>query len=762
VVHTRSVWISRLSARLVSVIFVVAFAMGVPARALAGTIQGTVTDPAGQAVADAPVWLQASTGTVQDTRTNSSGEFRFDQVAVGRYQIVVTRQGFRADPLRVDVEHQDDRRLVTVRLALGALTETVTISAAQVELPLSRTPDSVSVLAGEDLQAHQIAVLSDALRLVPGLSVAQSGSPGSVTSVFPRGGESDYTLVMLDGVRLNAFGGGLDFSQLPATGIERVEVVRGPQSALFGSDAIGGVVQITTRQGGKPRGEVSLEGGSFGSTRATAGSSGSLGLWRWGGSVERLATNNWNGHAPTGVLVSNDDYTTHDLSFNVGRSLTHSDVRATFAMGHWDRGNPGPFGSNPIGAFMGIDTYSRGITDTRSASVHATHDWNGTMRQRADATWGSFETRFLSTYGLSDASTRRLTARTQFDASLNTRLGVSTGVDVQSERAGSTFITGSTDTPVPVRRLVLGYFGEARFDASSRVFIAAGARLEMIRRDQLESNLTGFVPRPAFASDTVRSLNPKASAGWMVRAPDSTHDGWTRLHVSAGTGIRPPDALEIAFTDNPRLKPERSRSVELGLEQGLGGGATTLGATGFLNSYTDLIVSVGQALQDASQYRSDNISNARARGVELSAATRARWGLAVRAGYTWLDTEVLAVNGLPGVAPPPFNTGDPLIRRPRHQGSVDLTFTRARVTAFARAGLRGRVLDVEPSYGAFGGLFSAAGYTVVDAGLTVRLWRQVDLFARSTNLLDRRYEEVLGYPALGRSVWVGVRVAASR
>ena len=100
------------------------------------------------------------------------------------------------------------------------------------------------MLTREDLDARQITTLGDALRLVPGFAVARNGGPGTVTSVFPRGGESDYTLVLVDGVRTNAFGGGLDLSQVPIADAERIEVVRGPQSALYGSDAIGGVVQV--------------------------------------------------------------------------------------------------------------------------------------------------------------------------------------------------------------------------------------------------------------------------------------------------------------------------------------------------------------------------------------------------------------------------------------------------------------------------------------------------------------------------------------
>jgi outer membrane receptor protein involved in Fe transport len=232
----------------------------------------------------------------------------------------------------------------------------------------------------------------------------------------------------------------------------------------------------------------------------------------------------------------------------------------------------------------------------------------------------------------------------------------------------------------------------------------------------------------------------------------------TRLRASAGTGIRPPDAFEIAFTDNPALKPERSRSVEVGLTQRLRPLDVTVQITGFHNRYDDLIVAVGTSLRDASRYRTDNVSNARSRGLELAADWRASWGLQVRGAYTWLDTEILAVDGTSS-APPPFAAGDRLIRRPRHRGGVAVQFSHGALTAFAEASSRGRTRDVEPNFGASAGLFDNPGYMVVDAGASVRLSRGIDVFGRGLNLLDREYEETLGFPAPGRGGMIGVRVA---
>ncbi len=129
-----------------------------------------------------------------------------------------------------------------IALHLSAVNETLVVSAAQIDQPLSRIPDSVTVIAGREIEAKQQFTLSAALRSVPGLTLQQNGGPGTVTSLFTRGGESDFTLVLVDGIRANSFGGGLDLSQVPLQDVERIEVLRGSQSALYGSDAIGGVV----------------------------------------------------------------------------------------------------------------------------------------------------------------------------------------------------------------------------------------------------------------------------------------------------------------------------------------------------------------------------------------------------------------------------------------------------------------------------------------------------------------------------------------
>jgi outer membrane receptor protein involved in Fe transport len=186
-------------------------------------------------------------------------------------------------------------------------------------------------------------------------------------------------------------------------------------------------------------------------------------------------------------------------------------------------------------------------------------------------------------------------------------------------------------------------------------------------------------------------------------------------------------------------------------------------ATWFRNAFDDLIIAVGR-FTESSRYRTDNISNARAQGLELSTTLRSRaagFDVQGRVGYTYLDSEIRAVDGAAD-APSPFTVGQSLLNRPRHQWTVDGSIARSHFTGWVRGGGRGRVLAVEPSFGTFGGLFDAAGYAVWNAGGTWRASNRLAVFARVENLFDRHYEEVFGYPALGRGAIAGIRVATSR
>ncbi|MEO8521880.1 MAG: TonB-dependent receptor [Acidobacteriota bacterium] len=733
----------------------------------AGPLTGRVVDPDGRGVPGAQVILLTGGSVLRSTHSDPHGGFTLTAPDAGPLELRVAVDGFRAAVRALDGSPQPTA-VGDVALGISAVSESLIVSAAQVEIPLSQASSAVTIITGAELEARQVTTVADALRQVPGLTIARSGGPGALTAAFPRGGESDYTLVFLDGIQLNAFGGGFDFAHLSTANIDRIEVVRGPQSALYGSNAIGAVVRIVTRTGGPVRGGAAIEGGSFGTSRVSAASSGAAGRWFWGAGADRIASDGFDGRRTAdGEVVANDRYERTESAGSGGwRNDAGAMLRGELRFARDDRGFPGPFGSNPAGIFTGIDSTSRGTDDRWSASLGGAVPAGRRVRAAGQVTWNTIDGHFAaaSAYSpggvsLSQSGSRRLSARGQADIVIARGFDASAGVELQRERVTSTYITASSGA-IPIERSVAGYFGEARWSRADRLFVTGGIRLEDIRRDAVPALDDPYSPRPAMAADSVTSVNPRIAASYTLRR---TPGADTRVRASAGTGIRPPDGFDIAYTDNPSLKPERTRSVEAGVEQSLASGRAVVEATYFRNTFDDLIVAVGRFAQ-SSRYRTDNISNARARGMELAATTRERAGgvdLQARLTYTFLDSAILAVDRA-GAAPPPFEPGQRLLQRPRHQWAVDLSAAQGRWTTWVRGGGRGRVLAVEPSYGTFGGLFDAAGYAAWNAGGSVRLTKQLEAFARVENLLGRSYEEVFGFPALPRGVFAGLRVAAGR
>ncbi len=737
----------------------IAIVLAAAAVASAGPLNGRVVDPDGRPVAGARVFVTGGGATTPSAITSEDGRFTVAVPDAGRVAVRVAAEGFKAEPLWVDASG-DARDLGTISLSMSALSESVVVSAAQVEVPVTQVTSSVTIITGAELEARQIHSVADALRTVPGLALVTTGGVGANTNLFPRGGESNYTLALIDGVPVNAFGGDFDFGQIATANIERIEVVRGPQSALFGSNAIGAVVSIITRRGGPPAGQVHVEGGSFGTSRLAASTSGEYRAFEWGASYDRLLSDGMNGElTPGGETVSNDDYERHTGEVSAGWRDGGAWVRGNVRHSTDERGFPGPFGSNPIGAYEGIDVLSRGTNDRSQASVAAMAPLTSRVRLQGLLGYYHLESDFASPFGESTSFSRRWAGRMQTDVTVHPSIDVSAGLELQRERAGSTFITGSSFQEIPITRRIAGYFGEARWNHEDRAFITGGVRIEQIHREQIEPSGS----RPDLASDDDVSVNPRLAAAWLPRGGGGAY---TKLRGAVGRGIRPPDAFELAFTDNPELRPERSVSAEAGIDQAFLSGKGLIEATAFFNKYDDLIVTVG-SFTGSSRYRTDNISNARARGLELAVTLRGRIqagrpiDLTGRVGYTRLATKVLAVDQ-DEAAPPPFTVGQDLLRRPDHQFFADLALSVSAFSAFLRGGGRSEVLDVEPSFGTFGGLFEAQGYQAWNAGAAVRVLRHAEVFVRVENLFDRSYEEAFGFPALGRRAAAGLRIAAGR
>jgi outer membrane receptor protein involved in Fe transport len=238
--------------------------------------------------------------------------------------------------------------------------------------------------------------------------------------------------------------------------------------------------------------------------------------------------------------------------------------------------------------------------------------------------------------------------------------------------------------------------------------------------------------------------------------------GATRLHSSFGTGIRAANGFELAFTNNPRLKPEKSVSFDSGIEQRFFSDRAVMDATYFYNRFEDQIVVLGGSLTNLSTFTSANLGNARAQGLELSFRAQPTRSLQLEAEYTLLDTSILALENA-SVALSPFHVGQALVRRPKNSAFYNVTWRRGRLVLNTDAYFRGRVLDLEPNLGTFAcalGLqcfFYNKGYTRADAGFAYGLPRGVEIYGRVNNFLNQKYEESLGFPSLHLNFVAGIR-----
>ena len=693
-----------------------------------GAIQGIVQDSSGAAVPHARVFLLKPPLPAKATTADSSGAFRFPDPGNGVCTLFASAPGLSGDKLEAACD-----RISAVELVLrpSALIETVVVTADRAELPSSAVASSTSVITSEDLADIQAINLFEGFRYLPGMEVNQTGRRGGVTGLFVRGAESKYNLVTIDGVSVNDFGGAYNFTSLPAEEVEQVEVVRGPQSALYGSYAIGSAVQVVTPSG-LDRHELfgSAEGGNFGTRRFTLGG---------GGQFRELGIYVGASRVQSDGMVVNDDSRIDNVHIKLEHLLgPHRRLQYSFLGNSNESGNPGAFGSDPAHLFEGLDPVTRTF---ENYSVHGfRYDGEIGRRGHERLTGGLYSDRldFHSPFGPAFSRNNRETAGSETSIAFARRNLLVFGAEWQGER----FRFG----PSPVHRDIYGWFAESHWERGDWLFLNAGVRAEHLLLESVPA--PKFFSRPPFPPTTITQVHPKLSAAVVARHA-------TRLHGSFGTGLRPPNGFELAFTTNPALKPERTVSYDAGIEQSLVSQRVAVDVTWFYSRFRDQIVTLSPTQAGLSRWSSDNLASSDAKGLEVSLHLRAGRGLRLRGAYTYLDTEILRLKGSASAVQRSFRLGQQLLRRPRHAGSYLAIWQRGRVLVESGAVLRGRTLDIEPNLAA--GQFLNPFYATFDAGAQFELHRTLALTAKVRNLLDRTYEESLGFPALGRNFTVGIK-----
>ena len=699
------------------------FSAGLPAASL----KGTVADPSGAPIVGAQVAVSVPAGIAAHTLTGVNGSFDIDTAVANApdAKLVVAAPGFRTAVLLLSAASQP----LLVKLQLAPLQDSVGVVGSAIDVPASQQGGSTSIVTSEEIRQSNLAQAVDLLRYLPGMAISQTGFTGGLTSLYLRGGYDDFNLVEIDGIPVNGFGGTFDFAHIPAEELDRVEVIRGSESAVAGEYANSGVVNFVTREaGGAPNLDILAEGGTYQEHRFGIAGGDTLAGFGISFAASRLDDNG---------PVPNSDYRNENLMLNLLRRFGSQSLNFHGDFDSNTVGEPGPYGSDPNNNYAGIDTVSRSKNNSSDYLAHYQADlFSGRIKEDLFASFFLNNNGYTSPYGFSFNKDLRGQAEWRMTASVKPWYTVALGTVETIEEVRNTYITDASSDTFPIRRNDLAFYLENRFQLPGGWSINAGVRGEFVS--------TGAIPtdgysRPVFPAQSVSAVDPKVAAAYTR--------GGTRLHASFGTGFRPPTGFDLAYTDNPSLKPERTRGFDAGVEHRFFHDILSLDATFFDNRYYDLIVILGGNLSVLSHYESDNIANARGLGTEYSARLRpARW-LYITGWYTWLDSEILSLNGTANLAPAPFTVGQQLLRRPANSGAFAATFTRGRVSGGLDGYFRGSILDVDPSYGASAGLFQNPGYANLGLNLNYKLGRGLTAYGNLRNALDQHYEEVFGYPS---------------
>jgi outer membrane cobalamin receptor len=716
------------------------------ANSSGASIEGTVFDPDGSAVAGAKVNLLESMVAVAETTTDTQGRYRFEDLRDGTFTVVANSPGF--SELSADIELQSAETHTTdLHLKLNAAQEKVVVSASLGGALAPQLGSSVTIVSQQDIENQGAQSVYEALRNVPGVALAQSGERGAVASAFIRGGDSNYNLVMLDGIPLDDFGGGFNLSPLPVDGVDAVEVTRGPESALYGENAVAGVIDLISDPGeGSPHFTFLSEGGSNETLRVATSGAGSEGGFNWAYDFSRFSD-----RGP----VIDDNYRNQTSIVTLGYS--HSPRRHIVVHFFGDNGadaSPGPYGSDPDGLFPGIAASASSLRQNLFGyQVNYTEQFSSRIRQVTTVSASTDNYVSYASFGDELTYNMHLAVNTQSEITISPKDILVAGFEFDHEQFQDTYNDDADGNPFNLPRDTYAFFAEGRWNPGSRWFITAGLRVDDIR--------TGTLPLdPVIPANSITQVDPRLSVAYIARQAGDGFLGATRIHGSFGTGISPPDGFELNG-NNPRLLPERSTSFDAGVEQSMMGGKAVLDVTYFYNRFKDQITFVGGTT--LSTYTYANLANSSAGGVESSLRLRPTRSIEMTLNYTWLNSSILALNNdtEPLV---PFVVGEPLLRRPRNLAGYDISWRHGRLLLNSNAVIHGADLDVEPNEGTYSCtgfdlpcLFENKAYVDVNAGFAYQLPRGVEIYGRLNNLLDQKYEEALGYPALHFNFLTGIK-----
>ena len=711
-----------------------------PVCALASELTVRVVDPQSAAISGAQVEIYVENSTrptaVQGTSARGIAEFR--NVTLNASRVHVLAPGFAEEWRPFELGEAKQNSTVTITLHLAVATETVVVSGTRTPVPDDESGASIDALSGAVLETMRPVAANDALRSLPGAIISTAGQRGGLGSLFVDGGESRYNKVIVDGVPINDPGGIFDFGTLPLFEADRMELLRGAQSTLYGSDAMTSVVQVWSRTGSTPVPDFRFgaDAGNFGTENGYASLAGANGRFDYNVFGNQFNT---TGSGP------NDDYSNSLEGANLGAKLTEyaslrlrmrHDNSVSGAQNEWD------FNGNKL---LPPDLDQRARQNNFLGSIELTISGPSRLQQRFqgfDYTLhrtnedGINQGNRVTPFGDQDFQFHNLNdynrAGLNYQATYALRSwALSTaGYEFEDENG----VTGNLPFTSHGLRRNHDVFGEQLLTFERASFIAGG------RFVHNESFGNKFVPR--------LSLSVLALKGGQLFSG-------TRLLFSYATGIEEP-TFTASFGSgggfptipNPFLKPEETRALRGGFEQRLLSNYS-FSATYFNNLFRNQIDFNFDPCFCKGQYV--NINESLAHGAEVAMHARPRSRISVDAAYTYTSTQILKE---PLAFDPILSAGQPLLRRPKHSATVTTTYLGSRWGANLSGGFVGRRADSD----FFGyGFDHTPGYVLVNAGAWYNATSRITPYVNVENLLNRSYEEVIGYPALGINFRTGIR-----
>jgi len=625
----------------------------------------------------------------------------------------------------------------------------VVISATKTEIPAKQVTSAVEVITGEDLQQRKIRTVAEALRWASGLAVFQSGGLGTTVGVRMRGGTPQQTLVLIDGAIVNsATDGSYDFANLTSDNIERIEILRGSQSMLWGSDAMGGVINITTKRGlEKPNISGFVEYGSFNTLREGGRLSGKKGPIDFSGSITRLDTAGFSAINYRRGAAERDGYHNWQGSVRLGADLP-KDGRLEFSF-RWLDGsvnfdgfafNPTTFTSDPADVFgarsrstqyVFAGNYFQPITAWWSqkltlsrATENLVSDGGAVERNLVTGTTGLIGFPFKSQI---ETTSNRL--EWQHNIQIGKPLSLTAGYQFREQRGDNRDLL--TNTTVFENRSISSHagFGEAQLNLWDRVFGTAG-----IRQDEYN----------VFGSATTY----RVTGGYLQK------ETGTKLRGSYATGFRAPTINELFFPGfgNPNLKPEKSQAFDVAIEQALPHDRGSISVGYFWTRYRNLILSVLDPVECTAPgsfgFCAQNVGLAKAEGVEVSTKLKlyrdGPWikNLDLHIQYTYAATRDIS-----------SGSDTRLPKWPLHQISTILSY---QPIDSVRANLEGRY--VGERFGNTGNGNPTPSFVLWNLSASYDVTKSVQAYLRLDNIFNEKYEETLFFGTPIRSIFGGVRI----